>query len=146
MPIQKQIQYASEMKICFRCYQTIYQIEQLGPILGQFYHKACFRCIFCDRNLDLKSFSTNTHDLSDKHIYCKSHTPRTKNQYVFCEVKKIDSTNNISKLESIENVNTDLKAHSSNSSFIESISAKIKIGLWYKDESKKLSIVVHEAV
>jgi hypothetical protein len=145
MPIHKQLQKcASEMKICFRCYQTIYQIEQLGPILGQFYHKACFRCIFCDRNLDLKSFSTNTHDLSDKHVYCKSHTPRTKNQYMFCEVKKVINSNS-SNLESIENVNTDLKAHGSTLS-IESISAKIKIGLCLKEESKQLSIVIHEAV
>ena len=151
MSIQKKNLCALEMKICFRCYQTIYQVELLGPILGQFYHKACFRCIFCDRNLDFKSFTTNAHDLSDKHIYCKSHTPRIKNQYVFCEVKKSDSsTSNNSKKSDVANVNLDLNVLSSSlfnsPSTVENISAKIKIGLRYKEDSKKLSILIHEAM
>ena len=84
-----------EVKKCFRCSQTIYQLELLGPVLGQVYHKSCFRCVFCDLLLDFKTFTTNTLELNDKHVYCKSHVPNRKNQYVFYEGDKQKSDDNV---------------------------------------------------
>lgn len=88
MSSEKPKKHNDEM-LCFRCEQTIYQLELLGPILGKIYHKSCFRCFYCDRYLDLKSFSVNKHDLSDKHVYCASHTPKSKDHYVICVAKSL---------------------------------------------------------
>jgi hypothetical protein len=145
MSIQKQMQNTCETKICFRCYQKIYQLEILGPILKQFYHKTCFRCIYCDRYLDFKNYATNTHDLSDKHVYCSSHVPKTKNQYVFCENKTQTSTNSnlldIIQIKSDSDSKKNLKISSN-----ENVCAKIKISLSYIKYSNKLSILIHEAM
>lgn len=142
MQFQKKISKPDEQKICFRCYQTIYQLELFGPILGQFYHKTCFRCIFCDRNLDLKTFSANTHNLQDKNVYCKSHVPKTKNQYVFCEVKKENNLgagcSSFSSIDSLK-TNSELKE-------MKSVCAKIKIYLRFSEEFNKLEVFIHEGM
>lgn len=61
---------------CARCDQQIYPLELMGKIMGNKYHKQCFKCSFCDRNLDFKTYKTNVIDLSDKQIYCASHAPK----------------------------------------------------------------------
>lgn len=61
---------------CARCSQSIYPLELMGQIMGLKYHKQCFKCSSCDRNLDFKTYKTNVIDLNDKQIYCSSHTPK----------------------------------------------------------------------
>lgn len=48
----------------------------MGPVLGYKYHKQCFRCHTCDRLLDFRNYRTNLVDLTDRQIYCVSHSPR----------------------------------------------------------------------
>lgn len=61
---------------CARCGQQIYPLELMGQIMGLRYHKQCFKCSVCDRNLDFKNYQTNVIDLTDKQIYCSSHAPK----------------------------------------------------------------------
>lgn len=61
---------------CARCSFPIYPLELMGSIMGKKYHRACFKCAVCDRQLDLKTFQTNQIDLNDTQIYCASHAPR----------------------------------------------------------------------
>ena len=62
---------------CRRCNQTVYVTERLGPVKDFLYHKLCFKCSKCDRQLDFKTYFTNSNDLTDKEIYCQSHAPRS---------------------------------------------------------------------
>jgi hypothetical protein len=50
----------------------------MGPVLGQKYHKLCFRCNTCNRQLDFKSYRTNLDDLTDRNVYCSAHNPKSK--------------------------------------------------------------------
>lgn len=61
---------------CTRCAKQIYPLELMGQIMGNRYHKQCFKCSVCDRNLDFKNYKTNVIDLNDKQIYCVSHAPK----------------------------------------------------------------------
>lgn len=61
---------------CARCEQVIYPLELKGQIMGLKYHKQCFKCYTCDRNLEFKNYKTNMIDLNDKSIYCSSHAPK----------------------------------------------------------------------
>ncbi|KAL7672981.1 hypothetical protein ACOME3_007856 [Neoechinorhynchus agilis] len=63
--------------LCPRCGQIVYPVEKIGPIKGLTYHRVCFKCIKCDRQLDLKTYFTNAEDLQDKQIYCQNHFPRS---------------------------------------------------------------------
>lgn len=62
---------------CRRCQQLVYVTERIGPVKSFLYHKLCFKCLKCDRQLDFKTYFTNSNDLSDKEIYCQSHAPRS---------------------------------------------------------------------
>lgn len=62
---------------CRRCQQLVYVTERIGPVKDSLYHKLCFKCLKCDRQLDFKTYFTNSIDLSDKEIYCQSHVPRS---------------------------------------------------------------------
>lgn len=62
---------------CRRCQQLVYVTERIGPVKDSLYHKLCFKCLKCDRQLDIKTYHTNSIDLSDKEIYCQSHVPRS---------------------------------------------------------------------
>ncbi|CAF3627643.1 unnamed protein product [Adineta steineri] len=62
---------------CRRCQQLVYVTERIGPVKDALYHKLCFKCLKCDRQLDFKTYFTNSIDLSDKEIYCQSHVPRS---------------------------------------------------------------------
>ena len=48
----------------------------MGPVMGQNYHKLCFRCCTCNRLLDFKTYRTNLNDLADKRVYCATHNPK----------------------------------------------------------------------
>lgn len=61
---------------CARCTYYIYPLELMGSIMGKRYHRTCFKCFICDRQLDLKTYQTNQIDLTDNQIYCSSHAPR----------------------------------------------------------------------
>ena len=62
---------------CLRCGNQVYSLERIGPIKGNIYHKTCFKCLACDRQLDLKTYYTNQVNLSDRQIYCQSHAPKS---------------------------------------------------------------------
>ncbi|KAI0987407.1 hypothetical protein GJ496_006614 [Pomphorhynchus laevis] len=72
----------STKETCPRCGQVVYPFEKIGPIKGQLYHKVCFKCIVCGRQLDLRSYFTNSVDLNDKQIYCQSHFPQSRKGHV----------------------------------------------------------------
>ena len=48
----------------------------MGPVMGYKYHKLCFRCRVCERQLDFKNYRTNVVDLNDRELYCAAHNPR----------------------------------------------------------------------
>lgn len=62
---------------CLRCGNMVYALERIGPIKGNIYHKTCFKCLICDRQLDLKTYYTNQIDLNERQIYCQSHAPKS---------------------------------------------------------------------
>jgi hypothetical protein len=62
---------------CLRCGNLVYALERVGPIKGNIYHKTCFKCLICDRQLDLKTYYTNQIDLNERQIYCQSHAPKS---------------------------------------------------------------------
>jgi hypothetical protein len=62
---------------CLRCGSQVYALERIGPIKGNIYHKTCFKCLTCERQLDLKTYYTNQIDLNDRQIYCQSHAPKS---------------------------------------------------------------------
>lgn len=62
---------------CRRCQQMVYVTERIGPVKSSLYHKLCFKCFTCERQLDFKTYFTNSIDLSDKEIYCQSHAPKS---------------------------------------------------------------------
>lgn len=62
---------------CLRCNNLVYALERIGPIKGNIYHKTCFKCHNCERQLDLKTYYTNQVNLNDKQIYCQSHAPKS---------------------------------------------------------------------
>jgi hypothetical protein len=62
---------------CLRCGNLVYALERIGPIKGNIYHKTCFKCLICDRQLDLKTYYTNQIDLNERQIYCQSHAPKS---------------------------------------------------------------------
>ena len=62
---------------CLRCNNQVYALERIGPIKGNIYHKICFKCLTCDRQLDLKTYYTNQINLEDRQIYCRTHAPKT---------------------------------------------------------------------
>ncbi|CAF5228907.1 unnamed protein product, partial [Rotaria magnacalcarata] len=37
---------------CRRCQQLVYVTERIGPVKDSLYHKLCFKCLKCDRQLD----------------------------------------------------------------------------------------------
>jgi hypothetical protein len=45
---------------CRRCSQLVYVTERIGPVKDSLYHKLCFKCLKCDRQLDFKTYFTNS--------------------------------------------------------------------------------------
>ena len=102
---------------CRRCQQLVYVTERIGPVKDSLYHKLCFKCMKCDRQLDFKTYFTNSMDLSDKEIYCQSHVPRSG--------KGVFSTENIH----IQNV---MKAPKLN--VMQKLDDRLKVRVLFVDE------------
>jgi hypothetical protein len=76
-PVSSSSSLALARDRCRRCQQLVYCTERIGPVKDALYHKLCFKCLKCDRQLDFKTYFTNSIDLTDKEIYCQSHVPRS---------------------------------------------------------------------
>lgn len=62
---------------CFRCGQTVYQVDRVGPLKDfTFFHSGCFKCFVCGTKLTLKTYFNNQHSQEDKEVYCSSHVPK----------------------------------------------------------------------
>jgi hypothetical protein len=70
-------QFSATRDKCFRCSNQVYALERIGPVKGNIYHKICFKCLKCERQLDLKTYYTNQINLEDRQIYCQSHAPKS---------------------------------------------------------------------
>jgi hypothetical protein len=77
VPSSSSLSLTSSRDRCRRCEQLVYCTERIGPVKNALYHKLCFKCLKCDRQLDFKTYFTNSIDLTDKEIYCQSHVPRS---------------------------------------------------------------------
>jgi hypothetical protein len=94
---------------CRRCHQPVYVTERIGPVKDSLYHKLCFKCLKCDRQLDFKTYFTNSIDLNDKEIYCQSHVPRSGKGVFSTENMHIQSVMNAPKLNVMQKLDDRLK-------------------------------------
>jgi hypothetical protein len=63
--------------VCFRCGQTVYQVDRVGPLKDfTFFHQGCFKCFTCSTKLTLKTYFNNQDSNEDKEVYCVSHVPK----------------------------------------------------------------------
>jgi hypothetical protein len=106
---------SSENK-CLRCNNQVYSLERIGPIKGNIYHKTCFKCLACDRQLDLKTYYTNQIDLNDRQIYCQSHAPKSGKGVFGADNLYIHNVLNAPKLDVMQKVDNKPKV-SFNSTF-----------------------------
>jgi hypothetical protein len=77
----KVITTASSTDLCYRCQKRVYVTERFGQIKDSVYHKSCFKCFICGRQLELKTYCTNSVDLNDKAIYCRNHAPSLRTHH-----------------------------------------------------------------
>ena len=89
---------------CLRCGNQVYALERIGPIKGNIYHKTCFKCLICERQLDLKTYYTNQVDLNDRQIYCQSHAPKSGKGVFSTDNIYIHSVLNAPKLDVMQKV------------------------------------------
>lgn len=61
---------------CYRCKDTVYHAEKMGPVHEVVYHKLCFKCVVCDQHLTMKNYFTSQVDPTDRDLYCSNHYPR----------------------------------------------------------------------
>ena len=61
---------------CYRCKDTVYHAEKMGPVQSVIYHKKCFKCVVCDNHLTMKNYFTSQVDADDRELYCANHYPR----------------------------------------------------------------------
>ncbi|CAF1401612.1 unnamed protein product [Rotaria sordida] len=94
---------------CRRCQQLVYVIERIGPVKDSLYHKLCFKCLKCDRQLDFKTYFTNSIDLNDKEIYCQSHVPRSGKGIFSTDNIHIQNVMNAPKLNVMQKLDDRLK-------------------------------------
>ncbi|CAF1546304.1 unnamed protein product, partial [Adineta ricciae] len=95
---------------CRRCQQLVYVTERIGPVKDSLYHKLCFKCLKCDRQLDFKTYFTNSIDLSDKEIYCQSHVPRSGKGVFSTENIHIQNVMKAPKLNLMQKLDDRLKS------------------------------------
>ncbi len=88
---------------CIRCQVYLYPLERFGPIMKNYYHKACFKCFSCNTLLDLKTFCSNGDVLHDKNVYCQRHAPKptktNKNSLVPTKYPSSDKTHKVNNLK-----------------------------------------------
>lgn len=89
---------------CLRCSNQVYALERIGPIKGNIYHKTCFKCLVCERQLDLKTYYTNQVDLNDRQIYCQSHAPKSGKGIFGADSIYIHNVLNAPKLDVMQKV------------------------------------------
>lgn len=95
---------ANEITRCLRCSNQVYALERIGPIKGNIYHKTCFKCLVCERQLDLKTYYTNQIDLNDRQIYCQSHAPKSGKGVFGADSIYIHNVLNAPKLDVMQKV------------------------------------------
>jgi hypothetical protein len=101
---------ASSRDRCRRCQHLVYVTERIGPVKDGLYHKQCFKCLKCDRQLDFKTYFTNSIDLNDKEIYCQSHVPRSGKGSFSTENIHIQNVMKAPKLNVMQKLDDRLKA------------------------------------
>ena len=96
---------------CLRCSNQVYALERIGPIKGNIYHKTCFKCLICERQLDLKTYYTNQIDLNDRQIYCQSHAPKCGKGIFGADSIYIHNVLNAPKLDVMQKVDNKPKVN-----------------------------------
>ncbi|KAK2724749.1 hillarin-like isoform X2 [Artemia franciscana] len=77
MPVVSNMQSNFYENHCFRCANTVYPVDRIGPLKDcTFFHQGCFKCALCGSKLTLKSYCNNQNDIDDKEVYCTSHVPK----------------------------------------------------------------------
>ena len=104
------INAASSRDRCRRCHQMVYVTERIGPVKDSLYHKLCFKCLKCDRQLDFKTYFTNSINLTDKEIYCQSHVPRSGKGVFSTENIHIQNVMNAPKLNVMQKLDDRFKS------------------------------------
>lgn len=102
---------ASPRDRCRRCQQLVYVTERIGPVKDSVYHKLCFKCLKCDRQLDFKTYFTNSIDLTDKEMYCQSHVPRSGKGVFSTENIHIQNVMKAPKLNVMQKLDDRLKVN-----------------------------------
>ncbi|CAF0940303.1 unnamed protein product [Didymodactylos carnosus] len=123
---------------CRRCQQLVYVTERIGPLKGYIYHKLCFKCLKCERQLDLKTYFTNSIDFNDKEIYCQSHVPKSGKGSFGAENMQIQSVMKAPKLDVMQKLDDRLKGTHLDSSAI-SIAHAMKAQLLLQQGREKIS-------
>lgn len=98
---------------CLRCSNQVYALERIGPVKGNVYHKICFKCLKCDRQLDLKTYYTNQINLEDRNIYCQSHAPKSGKGVFGADNLHIQNILNGPKLDNMHKFENKLKVSDS---------------------------------
>jgi hypothetical protein len=104
---------------CLRCGNQVYSLERIGPIKGNIYHKTCFKCLACDRQLDLKTYYTNQVNLNDRQIYCQSHAPKSGKGVFGADNIYIHNILNAPKLDVMQKVDNKPKVSSEIAFFLD---------------------------
>ena len=66
-----------EDRACQRCGRRVYPLEKID--VGVLYHRSCFKCKVCRRQLTLKTFQrqfTTPTNNKDKEVFCEKHVPQ----------------------------------------------------------------------
>ncbi len=83
----------------------------------------------------MKRYSTNTHDLKDKNVYCSVHAPRNNQTYLVIREPKYEFQSKINESAIMNDHNRDKDAGI----------GQIKLSIYYSNDKKILSVIVYEA-
>ncbi|CAF0838526.1 unnamed protein product [Rotaria sordida] len=125
---------------CRRCQQLVYVTERIGPVKDSLYHKLCFKCLKCDRQLDFKTYFTNSIDLNDKEIYCQSHVPRSGKGVFSTENMHIHNVMNAPKLNVMQKLDDRFKSTHIDSQSV-SIAHAMKAQQMFQQGREKVSAI-----
>ena len=93
-PVQVRLDQHSN---CHRCGKKVYPVERID--IGVLYHKGCFKCRVCSRQLTLRTFQRGV-DVKEslvKEIYCQVHVPRMAKGHIDAETAGIRAAINAQK-------------------------------------------------